>query len=112
MRKIRVFLCYGVLIVLLPMAVFGISLPTNEYRAMGIEAIDCDGPVSVLIFALPAFAVYGVASAVFLSSFRRRRSLFFGLFCGLICLGLGWNIGTAVTEQSRNGQETVCGDVI
>ncbi|PRA51824.1 hypothetical protein CQ062_19635 [Ochrobactrum sp. MYb68] len=112
MEKIRVFLGYGVLIVLLPVAVFGMSFPTNEYRAMGIEAIDCDGPITVLIIALPALAVYGVASAVFLSSFRSRRSLFFGLFCGLICLGLGWNIGTAVLEQSRNGQETVCGDGI
>jgi hypothetical protein len=112
MPKIRILLGYGILIALLPAAVFGTFFPSNEYRAMGIEAIDCDGPVSVMFFALPALAVYGVAFAIFISGFRKRRPLFLGLLCGLISLGLLWNISQALLEGAQNNLEAVCGNSI
>ncbi len=106
----RSLLGHGLLIVLLPLAAFAMVAPPNEYRAMGVEAVDCDGPITVLMAVLPLLAVYGVAAAVFLSDFRRRSALWRGLLCGLICLGLGWAAGRAVLEQARNSHEAVCAD--
>ncbi|MEE4450531.1 hypothetical protein [Novosphingobium resinovorum] len=100
---------YIVLIAMLPLAIIGILTMPNEYRAMGADGIDCDGPVSVLIFAVPALVIYGISSAIFLFRFRRRRSLLLGCICGLICAGLIWNIGNAVGEFWRNSGPSACG---
>jgi hypothetical protein len=92
-----------------PVAVLGMVTVSNEYRAMSVDAIDCDGPISVLIFAIPALVVYGIAGAIFFSRFRERRSRVLSLICGLICLGLIRNIGKAMDEYRENSSEAACG---
>lgn len=98
-----------VLVVMFPVAVLSMSTMPNEYRAMGVDAIDCDGPISVLIFAVPALAIYGIACSIFFYRFRRLRSFVLGCICGLICMGLIWNIGNATEEHWKNSGEPACG---
>lgn len=99
---------YAVLIAMFPVAFFGIVGTANEYRAIGVDAADCDGPLSVLLFAVPAMAVYGISSAMFFYRFRRRGSLILGIICGLMSAGLLWNIGDAIVEQRKNNAEAAC----
>ncbi|MDH7803336.1 putative membrane protein (GlpM family) [Rhizobium sp. AN70] len=99
---------YAILIAMLPVAFLGIVGTANEYRAIGVDAVDCDGPLSVLLFAVPAMAVYGVSGSIFLYRFRRRGSLILGVICGLIFAALLWNIGDAVAEQWKNKTEAAC----
>ncbi|MCI4591464.1 hypothetical protein MOK15_15365 [Sphingobium sp. BYY-5] len=99
---------YAVLLAMAPIAMLGLSGTPNEYRAMGIDAVDCDGPISVLIFAVPALIVYGAASAIFLRRWRRRRFLVAAILCALLSVGLLWNIGGALGEQWRNAAEPIC----
>nr|WP_298098004.1 hypothetical protein [uncultured Shinella sp.] len=94
---------------MLPVAVLGLLATPNEYRAMGVDAIDCDGPISVLIFAVPALVVYAIASMMFLRRFRRLGSFFPGVICGLICVGLIWNIGNAAQERWKSSDAQDCG---
>lgn len=100
---------YIVLVAMLPVAVLGLLATSNEYRAIGVDAVDCDGPLSVLIFAVPALATYAIAAAIFVLRLQKPRSLILGGLCGLICAGLVWNAGNAVTEHWRNSRESACG---
>ncbi|MCZ7480876.1 hypothetical protein [Rhizobium rhizogenes] len=102
------FFRYAVLAAMLPVVVLGITTPPNEYRAVGIEAVDCDGPISVLIPAVPALAAYAIIGWVFLSGAKRHRSLISGSICVAISLALIWNIGAALLEHRRNAAEMAC----
>lgn len=108
MPRLSRLLGYVALIAMSPVAIIGIVGTANEYRAIGVDAIDCDGPASVLIFAVPALMVYAAATFIFLKRRGRRRVLVLGALCGLISLGLIWNIGNAATEQWRNDKQHVC----
>lgn len=108
MPTLRKIIGYAVLIAMFPVAVFGVAGTANEYRAIGVDGVDCDGPLSVLLFALPAITVYGIAASIFFYRFRRRGSLVLGIICGLICVGLLWNIADAVAEQLKNSTEATC----
>ncbi len=47
------------IIFFVPVALFGLLLPVNEYRDQGISgAVDCDGPLNVLLFAVPSVMIY------------------------------------------------------
>ncbi len=43
---------FVVLVLALPLALFAMAMPPNEYKAQGIDAVDCDGPISVYLFAI------------------------------------------------------------
>ncbi|MCR6726196.1 hypothetical protein [Agrobacterium fabrum] len=103
------FFRYAVLAAMFPIAVLGLVGTPNEYRAIGIDAVDCDGPVSVLIAAAPAFVAYAIIGWMFISGAKHHRSGVAAVFCGLVCLALAWNIGMALRENQRNAAETVCG---
>ncbi|KJF72761.1 hypothetical protein [Agrobacterium arsenijevicii] len=108
MPNLSKMLGYTILIAMLPVAFLGMVGTANEYRAIGVDAADCDGPLSVLLFAVPAMAVYGVSGSIFLYRFRRRSSLITGIICGLIFAALLWNVGGAVAEQWKNKTEAAC----
>ncbi|NEI70248.1 hypothetical protein GR212_11755 [Rhizobium lusitanum] len=83
----------------LPVAVLAAVLPVNSYRAQGIEALDCDGPMSVLIFALPALLVYGASTILFYRGRSRRFHLAASLCCLLVFCCVGWNAAAALRES-------------
>ncbi|KNY33026.1 MULTISPECIES: hypothetical protein [unclassified Agrobacterium] len=102
------FFRYAVLAAMLPVAVLGVVTTPAEYRAIGIEAADCDGPISVLMPAVPALAAYAIIGWLFLSGAKRHRSLISGSICVLVSLALIWNIGAALLECRRNAVEMAC----
>jgi uncharacterized YccA/Bax inhibitor family protein len=95
------WLGYAVLIAALPLALLGAVSVANEYRAMGVDALDCDGPIGVLIFAVPAILIYGTGAIMNARRFRRRRALVAACLCGLICVPLAINIAAAFKESRR-----------
>lgn len=103
------FFRYAVLAAMFPVAALGLVTTSNEYRAIGVAAVDCDGPITVLITGVPVLAVYAIIGWMFLSGAKRHRSLFSACFCGLVCLALVWNISMALQEQRRNAAEMTCG---
>lgn len=99
---------YAVLALGLPLALIAASLPANEYRdALGIDALDCDGPAAIFIFAIPAFLVFGSGLVVNGMAWRRRWRLVLALACALICVALIANLTRAIIEDRE--QATACG---
>jgi hypothetical protein len=91
---------YLILLLAMPLAALAVVLPANVYRAQGIDAPDCDGPLQVLIFALPVVLIYGVAG-------RRFHRLLSPLFL-IIALAAVPNIAEDVHELHRNDAGGEC----
>jgi hypothetical protein len=88
------------------------GIPPNEYQAIGIDgAIDCDGPLSVLIFGAPSLVSCSVAVLLF-----PRRVWLKGVFGYVLPFALlvSWTVSTmsiaqAIREQQSVGHQEVCG---
>lgn len=105
---------FGVVMILLaPLALFGLAALPNEYQATGIEgAVDCDGPLGVFLFALPALAAYIPGFGFFAySAFTTRRIgvICAAFFAGLVCFGLVANTALATRELLRVEHKESCG---
>jgi hypothetical protein len=91
----------------MPLAALAVVLPANVYRALGIAAPDCDGPLQVLIFALPALLIYG-ADALLAYRAGRRIHRLVSVLRLIIALATVPNIAEAVHELYRNTTDGEC----
>ncbi|RFB90155.1 hypothetical protein B5K11_18985 [Rhizobium leguminosarum bv. trifolii] len=98
---------YLILLLAMPLAALAVVLPANFYRAQGIDAPDCDGPLQVLIFALPVVLIYGVGTFLVYRAGRRFHRLI-SLLCLIIALSAVPNIVEAVHELHRNAAADEC----
>ncbi|GAA3088856.1 hypothetical protein GCM10010520_39050 [Rhizobium viscosum] len=103
----RVFAGYLALLLATPLAALAVILPANVYRAQGIAAPDCDGPLQVLIFAVPAVLIYG-AGAVLAYRAGRRFHRIVSLLCLIIALATVPNIAEAMHELHQNAAAGEC----
>ncbi|UVD59189.1 hypothetical protein NE852_18680 [Rhizobium sp. Pop5] len=98
---------YLVLLLAIPLATLAVVLPANVYRAQGIAAPDCDGPLQVLIFALPALLIYGAGAFLGHRSGGRLRRVI-SLLCLIVALATLPNIAEATHELYRNAVDGEC----
>lgn len=103
-RPLVVWLGHLLLIALLPVAALALLADANSYRAQGIDAIDCDGPMRVLIFAVPAIFAYGAGAIV--NGLGRRFVV--ATLCVAICVPLAFKMAAAFSESRKNDREPVC----
>ncbi|CAM5584572.1 hypothetical protein MAUB1S_09855 [Mycolicibacterium aubagnense] len=75
------------------------TIPANEYKAWGVDAVDCDGPISVYLFAVPTLLIYGAGAVVNGRYLRNRLNLVLAIFSALLCVLIAANIASAVGEQ-------------
>lgn len=99
---------YLVLIAALPFAILATVLPVNSYRAQGIEALDCDGPMSVLIFALPNLLIYGAGAILLYRNGKQRFHLVAALCCLLVFCSVGWNAAAALRQSHGDASIEAC----
>ncbi|MBM7050284.1 MULTISPECIES: hypothetical protein [Rhizobium] len=104
----RMMVLYLALIAALPFAILAAILPVNSYRAQGIEALDCDGPMSVLIFALPVLLIYGAGTILLYRVRSRRFHSVAALCCLLVFCAVGWNAATALREAYGDASIEAC----
>ncbi|ACI56569.1 conserved hypothetical protein [Rhizobium leguminosarum bv. trifolii WSM2304] len=98
---------YLVLLLALPLAALAVLFPANVYRAQGIAALDCDGPLQVLILAVPTISIYGAGALFAYRAGRRFHRLVF-LLCLIIALATVLNIAESVHELYRNAADGEC----
>jgi hypothetical protein len=97
----------------LPFAIAGAILPVNEYAAFDdglTSVIGCDGPLSVLIFAVPAFIFYA-SNAVGLFWARQRAPrwhMAMSLFCLIVSLAVLPNGVRALVANEHYKSEPAC----
>lgn len=89
----------------LPLALLGALAPPNEYAALlGSDALDCDGPFRVYLFAGPALVIYSIALAINGRRWRRALNLAAAILSLVICVGVSANLVRAIaTEQAQEG---------
>ncbi|RZS88478.1 hypothetical protein EV217_0864 [Phyllobacterium myrsinacearum] len=98
------WLGYLLLIAALPLAILAGGLPVNEYKAQGIDGVDCDGPLQVLFYAVPALLIYGTGLALHASPPQKPFRLAIALLCAALCLFAALNAAAAVREQWQQGR--------
>jgi hypothetical protein len=84
----------------LPIAGLAATVSANEYRQLGINALDCDGPFGVYLVALPALVIYAGAM---LASLRQMRSVANPVLATLslvICIAVGANLARATAVDT------------
>jgi uncharacterized membrane protein len=101
------------LVLCLPLALFAALLSPNEYAAQGIVgAIDCDGPIEVMLFAAPACMIYGLGTLGFGAVAIRKRVRWYAVMavlCLAILLMILPNIVNAYLEHLRLEHMESCG---
>ncbi len=91
----------AVLVAAIPGALAAVTAPANEYKAWGVDALDCDGPISVFLFAIPTLLIYGAGAAMNGYYFRNQLNLVLAVLCALACMPIAANMAGAVGEQMR-----------
>ena len=89
-----------IVVIFLPITLFGVLLPINEYRSMGIDgALDCDGPLEVMIFIGPALVVYAAAVVYYIVLLKAQRRSVWARVLLVVCVvmllaagGKGWAV--------------------
>lgn len=95
-------LVWAILLLAFPLAFFGALQPANEYQAtLGLDALDCDGPFQVLLFAAPALLIYGIGALLSLVRWRRLSNLVVGLVCLAISAAVMANGARALAQEQE-----------
>jgi|SRR3989338_3295930 len=112
-RKI-VGLANVVIILFVPIAVFALILPINEYKDQGISgAVDCDGPSLVMLFVLPSILGFLFAVSFYVSCIAKsgKRYLWVPLVLSLMMLAAVSKRAIAVyQERSMPAYLETCGE--
>ncbi|OWV81483.1 hypothetical protein ATY77_21915 [Rhizobium sp. R634] len=103
----RAFAGYLILLLAMPLAAIAVVLPANVYRAQGIAAPDCDGPLQVLMLAVPAVLIYGAGAFLAYRAGRRFHRVV-AVFWLIVALATLPNIAEAARELYRNAADGEC----
>lgn len=101
------------LILSLPLAFMSVLLSSNEYVTQGITAVDCDGPIGVMIFAIPTYFIYGIGGIIYAKRYLKDKKMFnvmIVVFCIFIMVAITPNILKAVKQQTININIEACKD--
>jgi hypothetical protein len=104
------WLGYFILAAALPLAFTAATLPVNEYKAQGIDGVDCDGPLQALFFCVPMLFVYGTGLVLNALAPRKSVNLAVAIVCTAMCLSIGLNVAAALRElhQQQNDAAETC----
>lgn len=102
-------------VLFLPIAPLGWAMSANEYADQGIRgAVDCNGPLGVMIFVVPSLVVYAAGAvyhAALLRSAKRSRSAALLLaLCVAMLVAAGGKARAAYAEKTRPEHRETCGE--
>jgi|SRR5215831_2699992 len=113
MSRVFAWTSGAVLVACLPVAVLAFTLPPNRYVAQEITgAVDCDGPLKVMIFAVPALLLYGAGALAFAIAAARlhlRWPAAVVAFCLAVATAISLNVARARREHWSLGHIQTCG---
>jgi hypothetical protein len=115
MRKVVTVGVSLIVIAFVPITLFGVLLPVNEYRAVGIGDIpECDGPLTVMLFIAPSLVVYtaGAAYCAWLLRGRGRSTWVAALMvlCVVMLIAAGSSPHTPPSLYRRPDHRDACGE--
>jgi uncharacterized BrkB/YihY/UPF0761 family membrane protein len=104
-----------IVIIFLPVALFGLIASVNEYRDQGISgAVDCNGPLTVMLFIVPSLVMYAAGAiyyAVLLKGARRNLlAATLMVLCVVVVFAAGRKAWAAYSEKSKPDHRETCGE--
>lgn len=114
-RKLTVSPVSLLVVIFLPITLFGLMASVNEYRDQGIsDAVDCNGPLTVMLFIVPSLVVYAAGAIYYAVRLKGvRRSLLAAvimILCIITVFVAGGKAWAAYREQSRPEHQETCGE--
>lgn len=104
-RRIVARLGWVLLLIGLPLALLAATHAPNKYQAtLGLDALDCDGPMQTYLLAAPVLVLYSAGFVLNVRHWRRRASLIAGILCLGICAVVTANVLAAVAEGRRQAE--------
>ena len=101
-RRIVARLGWSLLLIGLPLAFLAATHAPNEYQAtLGMDALDCDGPLQTYLLAAPVLVLYLAGFVLNARHWRKRTNLIAAILCLGICAMVTANVLAAVTEGHR-----------
>ena len=112
--KLGVLLMPFVVTLFLPIALIGLLASVNEYQDQGIaNAVDCDGPLTVMLFVVPSVVVYTAGAIYYAVLLKGRGRRLPAAVLMVLCLGMasatGVKAGAAYREKIRPDHQQTCG---
>lgn len=102
------------MVLFIPVAIFAIILPINEYKDQGVlGAVDCDGPFGVTLFVLPSILGFLFAASFYASGIVKsgKQYLWVPLLICLMMLAVVSKKAIAVyQERSMPAYLEACGE--
>jgi hypothetical protein len=104
-----------IVIIFLPIVLFGLMASVNEYRDQGIGGgVDCNGPGGVMIFVVLSLVVYAAGTIYYAALLKgARRSLPAAallVLCALMLFAAGGKARAAYREKIRPEHRETCGE--
>jgi heme/copper-type cytochrome/quinol oxidase subunit 2 len=114
-RKPAVLAVSLIVIIFLPITLFGLMASVNEYRDQGINgAVDCNGPLTVMLFIIPSLVVYAAGAIYYAVLLKKRRQSVLAAALMVLCLAMvsvaGGKAWTAYGEKIRPEHRETCGE--
>jgi glucan phosphoethanolaminetransferase (alkaline phosphatase superfamily) len=112
--KRTAFIVSSIVIIFLPVTLFGLMASVNEYQDQGIGgAVDCDGPLTVMLFIAPSLVVYAAGAiyyAVLLKGAKQSLSAaVLMVLCVVMVFASGKKAWAAYSETIRPEHQQTCG---
>jgi uncharacterized membrane protein len=104
-----------IVIIFLPITLFGLMASVNEYQDQGISgAVDCNGPLTVMLFIAPSLVVYAAGAIYYAVLLKKQRQnvLAAGLMvlCLVMMIASGRKAWAAYGEKIRPEHLEACGE--
>jgi len=104
-RRIVARLGWSLLLIGLPLALLAATHAPNEYQAtLGMDALDCDGPLQTYLFAAPVLVLYSAGFVINGLYWRKCTNRVVAILCLGICAVVTANVLAAVTEGHRQAE--------
>lgn len=104
-RRTVSLLGWGLLLIGLPLAFVAAAHDPNEYQAtLGLDALDCDGPLQTYLLAAPVLVLYSAGFVRNAFHWRKRANLVAAILCLAVCAVVTANVLAAVTEGHRQAE--------
>jgi hypothetical protein len=100
-----------IVIIFLPITLFGLILPIDDYQAQGIIGpVDCDGPLAVMLFVGPSLAVYAAGAVYYAVLLKGQRRSMLVILCVVMVVAAGAKAWAVYREQIRPEHQRACGE--
>jgi hypothetical protein len=100
-----------IVIIFLPITLFGLILPVNDYAAQGMSGVaECDGPGVVMLFVVPSLAVYAAGAIYFALLLKGPKRAVLAVLCAAMMIAAGGKVWAAYRETTRPVHRSTCGD--